>query len=279
MRSPSTSTSSFSGSSASLSNHSSISPASIRRASPNDSTNNRATVSASSLRRGLTWNELIERLRQREEIRELSRRLDGRALAEPVDPDAAQTQLVRRRDVVEEGCADVHVALPRRLRAEEELVPVLVRRLVGADLLRDDDLVERHADLHLRGRDEIVVGVREDRELPAAPAQLLERALHFGEGTPPRQRLREPVLLPCGSAETAHRFGQHVAVAHRPVALQLRLDLVVAREQLIRAVVVEDARQLGSDAAVPVDQRAVTVECRPALHERPCYAAICTGGR
>src|SRR4051794_25899498 len=119
----------------------------MRRASPNDSTNSRATVSASSLRRGLTWNELIECLRQREEIGQLGRGLDGHALAEAVDPDAAQTELVRRRDVVEEGRADVDVALARRLRAEEELVPVLVRRFVRADLLRDDDLVERHADL------------------------------------------------------------------------------------------------------------------------------------
>src|SRR3954453_7442102 len=135
MRSPSTSTSSFSGSSASLSNHSSISPASMRRASPNDSTNSRATSSASSLRRGLTCNELIERLRQGEEVGELRRRLDRRAFAEAIDPHAAQSQFVRRCDVVKQRRADVHVSLARRLRAKEELVPVLVRRLVRADLL------------------------------------------------------------------------------------------------------------------------------------------------
>ena len=34
-------------------------------------------------------------------------------LAEPVDPDRAQAELARRRDVVEEARADVHVARPR----------------------------------------------------------------------------------------------------------------------------------------------------------------------
>ena len=90
-------------------------------------------------------------------------------------------------DVVEERRADMHVTRARRVRAREELVPVLVRRLVRRDLLRDDDLVERHADVHLRRGDEVGVGVREDRELPTAGAQLVERRANLGERAPARQ--------------------------------------------------------------------------------------------
>src|SRR3954452_15406442 len=160
--SPSTTTRRFSACSASFASHCRISSPFIRRASPHASTNSRATSSASSSVSSLSRNELIECLRQREQVGELTRRLHARGLADAVDPDAAQPQLVRRRDVVEERRRHVHVPLARRLRAGEELLPVPVRRLVRADLLRDHDLFERHPDLHLRRRDQVVVGVGED---------------------------------------------------------------------------------------------------------------------
>ena len=61
------------------------------------------------------------------------------------------------------------------------------------------------------------------------------------------------------------RQSQDLAVARVGVRLHLRLELVVARYELVRAAVAEDARELAADAAVPVDQRAVAVERRPAI--------------
>src|SRR4051794_10605591 len=98
----STSTSRFSGSNDSLRIHSRISSPFICRDSPQASTKRRATASASSSRSSLSCNELIEGLGEREEIRELARRLHRRRLSGPVDPDAAQAELVRGRNVVEE---------------------------------------------------------------------------------------------------------------------------------------------------------------------------------
>src|SRR5689334_1105992 len=134
-----------------LSSHDLISSASTWRDSPKHSTNSRATASSSPARSSLRGDELIERLRQREQVGQLALRLRvvGRGLAEPVHPHAAQPELVARLDVVEERSSDVHVALSRRTRAGEKLLPVLVTRLVRADLLRDDDLVEDDPHLHL----------------------------------------------------------------------------------------------------------------------------------
>ena len=55
--------------------------------------------------------------------------------------------------------------------------------------------------------------------------------------------------------------------------LNLRLELVVASEQLIRPLHAEELLELGMDAAVPVDQRAVAVERRPALHAASLISA------
>src|SRR5689334_9626787 len=78
--------------------------ASSFRAPPNVSTNSAATCSASSSRSSLVSDEIIERLRQLEQIWQLARRAGAVAarLAEPVDPDASQPELVRGRDVVEQ---------------------------------------------------------------------------------------------------------------------------------------------------------------------------------
>src|SRR3954465_10166962 len=113
-------------------NQDATSRASSCRAPPNASKNNAATCSASSSRSSLVSGEVIERLRQLDQVRKLARRVDAvaGALAEPVDPDAAQTELVCGRDVVEQRGRDVHVSLARRIGAAEELVPVTVRRLV-----------------------------------------------------------------------------------------------------------------------------------------------------
>ena len=105
-------------------------------------------------------------------------------------------------------------------------------------------------------------------------ARLLERRRHLGKRLPLRQRAPERVLLVGGSAETRERDGHHVAVAPtRILALDLRLELVVRVQELAAARGAEQPLELAPDAAVPVDQRAVAVEGRPALHAAGTYTA------
>src|SRR5439155_11297940 len=164
----------------------------------------------------------------------------------------------------------VDVPLPACRPTGEELVPVPALRLVRPDLAGDDGLVERDADARLRGSDQVRVRVREDREPPAATASLLERRRHLGEDVPRGQRARERVLLarrqvdPFLLRKAGERPGEHVAVAERSVRLGLGLELVVAVEQALRVLAAEEARELALDAAVPVDERPVAVEGRPA---------------
>src|SRR6478672_10524601 len=138
------STRSQSGSSSSLRSHERISSASTVRSAPNASSNSAATRSASSTRSRLRSDELIERLRQREQIRQLAcgSRVVGSDLAEPVHPHAAQTESRRRDDVVEQRRTHVHVAFLPRPRTREELLPVPGSWFVRTDLLRNDHLVE-----------------------------------------------------------------------------------------------------------------------------------------
>src|SRR5690242_2567078 len=90
--------------------------------------------------------------------------------------------------------------------------------------------------------------------------------MHLGEGAPAGQRFRERVHLIGGRAETAHRFRQHLAVAARSILLQLGLDRPIALEQPVDPLVPEDPLELRAHTAVPVDQRAVAIKGRPALH-------------
>src|SRR4051794_37818264 len=107
----------------------------MRRESPNAATKSSATTSASSSRSSrssaIGRDELVERVRKQRQIAELARRRDAhRPLAEAIDPDAPELELVARRDVVEERGGDMHVPRTRRVRAREELVPVTVGGLV-----------------------------------------------------------------------------------------------------------------------------------------------------
>src|SRR5205085_5557468 len=82
-------------------------------------------------------------------------------LAEPVHPDRGQPELTRGRDVVEEARSDVHVTSAIGAGSRVELLPVPVRRLVRADLRRDDGELEWNADALHRRVDEVTVGVGE----------------------------------------------------------------------------------------------------------------------
>jgi hypothetical protein len=186
--------------------------------------------------------------------------------AEPVDPDRPQAERGRRRDVVEKARGDVHVTAAIGSAPCEELFPVGGRRLVRADLGGDDGQVEADSDPRQRGVEEVGVGVGEDGKPPAAGAGPLERGRHFRERLPFGQRAAERVLLVRRRAEPGERDGHHLAVAPaRLLPLDLRLELVVRVQELAAARGAEQALQLAPDAAVPVDQRAVAVEGRPAL--------------
>src|SRR4051812_26108597 len=89
-----------------------------------------ASASASVGRRSLApsgSDELIERVRQRDEVVQLARGRGLRRLAEPVDPDRPQPELRRRNDVVEVALRDVDVPLAVGSGAFEEHLPVAMR--------------------------------------------------------------------------------------------------------------------------------------------------------
>ena len=112
--------------------------------------------------------ELVQRVRELADPRERHRRTWIVGLTKSVDPDRRDAELVRRLDVVEEALRDVHVSTsigPGRL---VEDLPMLVSRLVRADLARDDRELEGDAERLDRCVDEVAIRVREDPELPSA---------------------------------------------------------------------------------------------------------------
>ena len=129
-----------------------------------------------------------------------------------------------------------------------------------------------------RGRQQVRVGVGKDGEPPAALTQLGKSRGHLREDGPARQRLGERVLVlgrqhePLALGEEDERLAQNIPVRKRALELHARLDLVVALEQVGRVGVGPEARQLGADAAVPVHERPVAVERRPA-HGRDSTAS------
>jgi hypothetical protein len=176
---------------------------------------------------------------------------------------------------VEEARCDVDVRVAVGCRVLEEALPVRVRRLVGADVLRHYREVDRDAKVPLRRLDQVTVGVREEREHPTAVAELGERGRHVEERRPVRQCLRERVGLALGDLDALvlgqplERECEHLAVGVERLGLglrfDLRLELVVALEQARPCFDTEQPLELGPDPEVPVDQRAVAVKGGPAL--------------
>src|SRR5439155_19522512 len=111
----------------------------------------------------------------------------SRSFGGPVDPDRGKSGPACRRDVVKEARADVDV--PRGVGAgpSREFAPVAESGLVRADLARHDRLGEGDAEQLLRGGDVVGVRVREDGELPAPSACLLEGGPSFGKRLPAGQ--------------------------------------------------------------------------------------------
>ena len=72
--------------------------------------------------------------------------------------------------------------------------------------------------------------------------------------------------------EPRERNRQHVAVARvRTLTLVRTLELVIREQEPAGLLGAEEALQLAPDPAVPVDQRAVAVECRPPVHRLPSW--------
>ena len=180
----------------------------------------------------------------------------------------------RRGDVVVEALGNVHV--PDRVRSSDALpehFPVPVCRLVRLDLARDDGEVEVHADRVHRRVDQISIRVRKDPQPPASLTRLRQTIVHVLEHGPRRQRAGESAGLalrqhePRLRGELLERDRQHLAIGDAGGRrLDLRLQQVVPSQQLVGVLDAEELLELVVDPAVPVDERPVAVERRPAFH-------------
>ena len=183
---------------------------------------------------GLRRDDAVEHLRKLGEIGELGRSREVARLAEAVDPDGRNVELPRRRDVVEEAGCDVDVAPGRRIKPVGEDLPVAVRRLVRADLARDDRPVEGNTDGLHGGGEEVLIRVRERHESPPSRPELGEGPGDLREDRPRGQRLGKGVRLgfrelqALALGEQDERLVQDFAVGQRAFELDSRLDLVVA---------------------------------------------------
>ena len=107
-----------------------------------------------------------------------------------------------------------------------------------------------------------------------------QRARHLGEHGPAGKRpaQRVPLSGRKGGPGLGRQLGEH-GRHHIPVApggmlaLDAWLDHVVARQQLPAHRGAEQAAELGLDAGIPVNQRAVAIEGRPPRRHRP---SVCT---
>ena len=203
--------------------------------------------------------------------RQLAGRLPSRPLAEAVDPDERHPELERRRDVVEEAGGDVHVRRPRPPALER--APVPVRRLVRADLAGHDRKLERHADCRreasMKSRS---VFERMPSFQPRARTSSSAAGTSGNTGQPGNERRAR--LARRGRTEPLERARHDLAVGQRRLlVLDHRLEPVVERSS-VRLLLAEDPRQLAPDPGVPVDERAVAVERRPALHEPGLVARL-----
>src|SRR6266545_1688708 len=157
------------------------------------------------------------------------------------------------------------MAVARHPHLVEEARPVAMGRLVGADLRSNDRELERDADPRHRRLDEIAVGVREDGELPAARASALQRRAYLGERLPAGQGVGQRILLTTRRPELEHGLAHDLSIRALATRLQLGFDVVVALELVVGSYLAEDARELTTNPAVPVDQRSVAIERRPDL--------------
>ena len=145
-----------------------------------------------------------------------------------------------------------------------------VRRLVGADLRATIASSNGTPSRSHRRCDVVAVGVREDRQPPAAARGLARaRSGTSGNGGQLGQRARRArSSSPSGRAPEprSHRARSaprgRSGTARPGAPARARGSARAARR---RRSSPNSARELGADPAVPVDQRAVAVEGRPAV--------------
>ena len=162
-------------------------------------------------------------------------------LAEAVDPDAAQTELVARRDVVKERRGDV--TWPSRgARACGRRTPPSG----GARACTSRSPVRRSTSSNVTPSCTCDAAMKSRRcsrgRRASSRARRSSSSARAPRGTPrqPGSESASAVLRALGRAEPAHRLGHHVAVTRVAVGRELGLDLVVALEQLVGAIVAED---------------------------------------
>ncbi len=193
----------------------------------------------------------------------------------PVDPHRGQAHGARRHHVVEDALGGVQdVALlgaEGALQVAERILEIAQAGLVGADVLGGEDAVEDDAELLVAAREGGAVDVGEDHQLVVA-LEVLQRGRAVGEGGPAADRLAELGRL-AGARLDAPLVGQPAMHLGQDLRVELARRLGLARRldraegfqegvvvEVAAAMAVHPRAQLGEDAALPVDQRAVTVE-------------------
>ena len=156
-----------------------------------------------------------------------------------VHPGGPHPRTRRGPDVVLESERHVQDGFRRLPDPLERAGEDLVGRLVGADVLRDLDVVEGDLDLAERVLDDVAIGVRDDHEPQPRGARPLERGPGVGERLPAPDRpdhrpsvgalLVRPVQL---LAQKPQTFGEHLAVGAVSAADQIELDRLPALPQL-----------------------------------------------
>ena len=158
--------------------------------------------------------------------------------------------------------------------AAQRVLERRVRGLVGAAVLGHRHAVELDLEVAQRVLDDRAVGVRDDPQPQARPPSLRRSAgtvsgngcqLSIERASASPSRLVPAVAALAGPRREA--VGQHLAVAAVVALEPLELELLPALAQLAarRRLALEAPRELVQErrrAALPVDQRAVAVECR-----------------
>ena len=228
--------------------------------------------------------------RQRPEVPPLQiRPLRPRACSPPaVHPRRPQPVALCRREVVLETERHAAAISPSGPRADlaQSVLEGSVRLLVGAAVLRHRHAVELDLQVAQRVLDDRAVGVRDDPEPQPGLLGGAQRGHGVRERLPALHRARERLAVAVVPAVAAlagplgEAVGQHLAVAAVVALEALELKLLPARAQLaagrrLPLVAPRDLVQERGGAALPVDQRAVAVECRdsepvPYLHLGTC---------
>jgi LCP family protein required for cell wall assembly len=186
-----------------------------------------------------------------------------------VHPDRADAQPRRGQDVVHPTASHVNPRLGRGTgdRGESPEVPQV--RLVAAHLLGRHHEVERHGQPRQRRGEQVVVAVRQDRELPAAGGQGRERRAGVIEHRHPRPRVHQRGLGPpgewdaCPPGREAQPLRQDLPVGQPGWSgFQDQFRLMVGRQQR-SAVLPGDRGQRRPHSRIPVHDRAIAVERQP----------------